>query len=248
MKRFNFFLLIIILFAAAIWLAAIFNWGNYCFDELVSVSIAQKPLGEMWHYLKWEMHPPLHYYFLHFWLAAFGSSEISARLSSFCFGILSIISLYFLGKELFKSKKAGLYASFVFSLSALVGMHVLRIRMYAPFILLTILSFYFFYKSLYDNSRKKKWYSCFYVLITILALYTHITAVLLPLIQLIFLVYLFCRKSIGRKEFINFSMKLFVAGLAYLPWFLYFLYVRFHTLKSTAWYFYDPPPLFFMSG
>ena len=55
MKRFNFFLLIIILFAAAIWLAAIFNWGNYCFDELVSVSIAQKPLGEMWHYLKWPV-------------------------------------------------------------------------------------------------------------------------------------------------------------------------------------------------
>lgn len=52
------------------------------FDEIVSFSVAAKPLAQIWSYVKWEMHPPLHYYFLHFWLQLFGATEISAHLSS----------------------------------------------------------------------------------------------------------------------------------------------------------------------
>ena len=65
------------LFATTIRLLGLFNWDSYLFDEMVSIAIAMKPLNEMWGYLQWEMHPPLHFYYLHFWIDLFGNSEVS---------------------------------------------------------------------------------------------------------------------------------------------------------------------------
>ena len=111
-------LALLVIVAFSIRISAIFNWDSYLFDEQISISIAQKPLNEMWSYLQWEMHPPLHFYYLHGWIKTFGASEISGRISSLVLGLLSIIAMYFLGKEVFQSKKTGLYASFLVAISS----------------------------------------------------------------------------------------------------------------------------------
>lgn len=58
-----------------------------------------------------ETHPPLYYILLHFWMLAFGQSEAAVRSLSACFGILSVLLLYHVGRELF-DRKVGLLASF----------------------------------------------------------------------------------------------------------------------------------------
>ena len=104
-------LALIVVVAFSIRITAIYNWDSYLFDEQISVTIAQKPLTQMWSYLQWEMHPPLHFYYLHGWIKTFGDDEISGRISSLVFGLFSIIAMYFLGKQIFQSNKTGLYGA-----------------------------------------------------------------------------------------------------------------------------------------
>jgi len=225
---------LLIVVAFSIRISAIFNWDSYLFDEQISISIAQKPLNQMWSYLKWEMHPPLHFYYLHGWIKAFGASEISGRISSLVLGLLSIIAMYFLGKEIFQSKKTGLYASFLVAISSFQSFYSIWARMYMLFFLLSILSFYFFLKALKQDKAK---YWILAGLFTQLALFSHLTTLAIPAIMLVFVLYLKFKNKITVAQIKKFIAMLVINFLLFAPWLYNFITLRLQSFSSRAWYF-----------
>jgi len=237
-----FYLLIIGVVGVAIRAASVWLWGGLSFDEVLSVSVASQPLSEMWTYLRWEMHPPLHFLYLKAWLNLFGSSAGVIRLSAVLLGLLSIGSMYLLGREIFQSRKVGLYAALLVSLSVGTVVHSVIARMYGLLFLLGTLSFYLFWRAAImprvDNGYKSKLYWIAYTVITLLAIYTHLTALLIPAIQLLYLLYLRSKQALTPLVFRKFFIAAFVYTLFYLPWFVNFVSLRLVAFDGSVWFFY----------
>jgi uncharacterized membrane protein len=71
-------------------------------DEGLSVLFAGRPLRGLFETLIYEdLHPPLHYLLLHFWMAIAGKSEFAVRFLSVVAGTLAVPLTYRLGRELF---------------------------------------------------------------------------------------------------------------------------------------------------
>ena len=139
-------LVAIMALALALRLWVIWLLPCYSFDEMVSTSVAVKPLGQIWSYVRWEMHPPLHFYYLHAWFVVFGAGEWSARFSSLLLSLISILVIYILAKEIFKSRPAGLFAAFLYSISAIFAFYGIWARMYEMLFLFSALSYLFFWR------------------------------------------------------------------------------------------------------
>jgi Predicted membrane protein len=232
------------------WLAAILTSGLILrlylmsmlkcltFDEIDSVSETNRPLGQIWSYIKWEMHPPLHFYYLHFWISAFGSSETALHWSSLVLSLAAIIVLYFLGKEIFKSSIAGLAAAVLYAWSSLFCFYGDWARMTTMLFLFAALSFLFFFKLLKARGRKIILFGALFTFFTLGALYTHLTAGLVPAIEFFYLLYLFFRRQNSSAEICKKFLApalLILAG--YAPWFWYFWQAKLKILGGNAWYF-----------
>ncbi len=211
-------------------LICVFSWGSLMFDELVSLAIVGKPLGELGTYLKLEMHPVVHFYYLHFWVKLWGGTGAAIRLSSLVISFFCLPGIYFLGKEMFNSRRAGLVASFLFSFSAYFIFYSVMGRMYVLLALFTILSFYFFLKILKKSRPGFKLHSA-YTLTTLIAYHTHLTTALIIPVQL---AYIFLIKPEKVKRFF---WDWLIVVILYLPWFVFFLSHKFAGLNSQAWYF-----------
>jgi len=208
------------------------------FDEMISFSVARKSLSQIWGYVKWEMHPPLHYYFLHFWFVIFGRSEGSGHSSSIFLNVLAATALYFLGKEIFRSRLAGLAAADLYAWSPLFCFYGVWARMYTMLILLATLSFILFLRLLKATGRRALILGGLFALTTLAALFTHLTAGLVPGIELVYLAYLFFANKIKGKELLrNFIAPAIVIGLVYGLWFWFFWHLHLGSLGSNAWYF-----------
>jgi uncharacterized membrane protein len=97
-----------------------------------------------------ETHPPLYYILLHLWMLAFGQSEAAIRSLSACLGLVSVLLLYKVGRELF-NREVGLVASFLLTISAFSIWLSQDARPYSLLLLLTLLSFFLFIKTLKVN-------------------------------------------------------------------------------------------------
>jgi len=85
-------------------------------DEGTSIRRSQLSLINIVFELISNVHPPLYFFILHYWIGLFGDSEFSARFLSVIFGFSSIIILYRLGALLF-NKHIGILSSLLLSLS-----------------------------------------------------------------------------------------------------------------------------------
>src|SRR3989338_5609139 len=93
-------LLAIVILAAALRIVALFYVGTYTFDDAFSVHFAQMDFGPMLGLIKDEVHPPLYFILLHFWLKLSGVGEIAPRLLALIFSLASLPLLYLLGKKI----------------------------------------------------------------------------------------------------------------------------------------------------
>ena len=50
-------------------------------DEISSATVAQLPLAQIVENRSSDVHPPLYYFLLHYWVALLGSSEFNIRLA-----------------------------------------------------------------------------------------------------------------------------------------------------------------------
>ena len=220
----------LIVLGLALRLFCVFSWGDLMFDEMISLAIVLKPWEEIWKYLKIEMHPVAHFYYLKLWLKIWGNTEAAARLSSVFISALCFPALYFLSKKIFNSRKAGLGVIFLFSLSSCFIFYSALTRMYVFLLFFTVLSFYFFLKI--SNKEKPGFKLHFlYIAVTLIAYHAHLTAACLIAIQLSYLLITKVKKV---KKFIWDWLLIIIF---YLPWFFFFVKNNFFSLKPEAWYF-----------
>jgi len=154
------------------------------FDEAFSVWISKMSLSQIVPTVAGvDVHPPLYYFILHYWIALFGTSEVAVRLPSVLFGVLAIPVIYVLGRRLF-TEEVGLLAALILAFSTFNVQYSQEARMYSLMVLLALLSMYFFIRFLHRNTVA---ISVGYVLCTTLLLYTHLYGIFVVIAQNVYL-------------------------------------------------------------
>jgi mannosyltransferase len=213
-------------------------------DEGTSVALAARDLAAITQGAANDIHPPLYYYLLHFWMALFGNSELAVRALSALLGTLVVLLVFALGDLLAAAvhqdgRRMGLLAALFAALSPFQVYYSQEARMYILTAFLGAASVYAFLRLLSggQNARSggnhRPYVTILYVIATILLLYSHyFAATVLVVENLAFLWWLLAgRKAQDGLEHDQSPARL--AGLlmrwaalqavvvaAYIPWLL----------------------------
>ena len=112
------------------------------YDEGHSILVAIRnfPFGiNEFLFTKDFQHTPFYFYFLHFWLKIFGTSEVLMRMSSAIFGVASIPMAYVVGKKLY-DRNVGIISAILVCVSPLLIYYSIEIRMYMMVTFLALVS------------------------------------------------------------------------------------------------------------
>jgi mannosyltransferase len=191
------------------------NGDSLWLDEASSVQFSQASLFGIIETTGKDVHPPLYYFALHYWMKLFGDSETAARLLSAIFGILAIPVIYQLTARMFDKSTALLAAAFL----ALSRFHLefsQEARMYSLLCLLSLLSFYYFIKLLEDRSRLAL---AGYIVTTWLMMYTHVYSFFILAAQNLYLVTLiFASRDIFKRTWKRWVVSQITLAVLFLPW------------------------------
>ncbi len=183
-------------------------------DEGYSVLWAGQAPLEMLNAVSNDVHPPLYFLILHYWIALFGDSEYVIRLLSVIFGTASVFMIYRTGL-LLTDKRASLAAALIMALSAFHIHYSQEIRGYSLMVMLTLLSMHFFIRYLKERGQ---WTGLLYVAFSALLLYTHYFGLLFLVSQGI---YLIARRALGVEKGFPVAGPLILlasAVMLFLPW------------------------------
>ena len=208
-------------------------------DEAFSALLVKYNFSEMMHRIALDVHPPFYYLALRCWDLFFGNSLFSIRMFSVLFGVLIVLGVYLLVKEIFKNNRLALFASLLVAVNPFQIQYASEARMYTLGTFLIIFSSYFLLKaisschsrSLFCHSRKNGnlWW-LLYILFASAAIYTHYYIFFSIFAQVIFVLYIILRESkFNISAFIKnkiFRYSILVYSLitfSYLPWLKTFL-------------------------
>ena len=236
MKRINkiYFILTLIILLGLFFRLVGINSESYWLDEAISVKRAQEPYLKGIEVVKTDTHLPLHIIILHGWVQLFGISEISTRLLSTIFDLISIYVIFILGRRLF-DYEIGLISALLLSISSLAIYYSQEARPYSLFMLLTLLSFYFYIKLLKVKNIKN---IILYSFFTLLLVYTHHFSFFVLLIQNIYYILLYRKKL---QSLIHWFAIQSVLGLLFLPW----VPILIKQISDTRLYSWIPKPTIF---
>ena len=123
-------------------------------DEYVSWNIAaQTDLKTFFDLMIKNCHTPLYYFYLKAWMLICADTDISLRLSSVIPSIFSIITMFFVGKEL-KNEKTGILCALLTAISSFNIYFAQEARLYSLIFLFTSLTILFFIKTTKEYSNK----------------------------------------------------------------------------------------------
>ncbi len=151
------------------------HWHAIWNDEAYSVYLAQLGLAEMSAATAADIHPPLYYGLLHFWLRLAGSGEFAVRYLSVVPGVLAVPLLYVLGRQL-GGRGLGLAAAAVAALSPFLVFYSQEARMYTLLVAFVTAAGCFAWKAT-QLLPVRTWLPG-YVCASALALYTHFYSLL----------------------------------------------------------------------
>ena len=202
---------------------------SFWYDEGISVALAPRSLATITISAAADIHPPLYYYFLHFWTALAGTSEFSARYLSVFEGVLLVVLVLALGRRL-ASSEVGLLSAFLAATSPLLVYYSQEARMYTQTALFAALSMYTFLKLVFGPKAlrgRRRWAT--YFIASALSIYSHYYGFTILLVEnLIILGWLAGRarkESAGRRwNWLLGSGGRWAVGqlallLCYVPWF-----------------------------
>ena len=219
----------------------IFN--SYWVDELYSISFSNPSysLEKMFEETTViDVHPPLYQTLLWIWFKLFGYTEFVGRSLSAILGVLGIVAIYFLGKELF-NKHVGLYAALIASMNHFLIYYSQETRSYALLFLLTVISYLYFIRTI-DDSRKSN--IILYWITTILLLYTHNIAFFIVGTQVFVFLFYILKFPAERKRLIVLAfLTAFVFILSLLPILEYIPFDR----ENIFFFIHKPSAIFFIS-
>jgi len=160
-------------------------------DEVTSVLIARLDVPSLVIWTAADVHPPLYYLTLHFWLR-FGETEFAVRSLSALFGVYTIVIVYALARELF-DRDVGLLSALLLALSPMHIWYSQEARMYAMVTAWSLSASYLLVLAVRSDSmalrRRQTRYWLGYVLFSVLALYTHYFELFVLLFQNLFILY-----------------------------------------------------------
>ncbi len=207
------------------------------YDEGTSVALAQHSIATIIHSAALDIHPPLYYIVLHYWVRLFGVSEFAVRLLSALAGVGVVWLVYLIGRRL-QGSTIGLWAAFFAALSPFLVYYSQEARMYMLATLLGALSTWLV---LYiptplslaipqaSESRKRAAIWIAYVAATTAALYSHYFAATIILAQdmsvaAYLVVHLATRgraeswRSMARRDLLPLLVAQAAVALFYAPW------------------------------
>lgn len=180
-------------------------------DEYVSWSIASIPLGkQFWNAVVAQCQMPLYYFYLKIFIKIFGSGDYLLRLTSVIPSVLSIISMFFVGREVAndsKNIKLGVLCATITSISSFLIYYSQEVGFYSLLFLFVSLSLLFTLKIV----KKQSVFNIFgYVISNILIVITHS----IGFIFVFFNVLLVC--ILLTKNIKNLKKKIFFLGVGLL--------------------------------
>jgi hypothetical protein len=114
------------------------NLGRaYWIDEGISVGIASHPLRQIPALLRLDGSPPLFYYILHFWIKAFGTSEVATHFFPLTVSLVTVPLAYWAGTDLF-DRRVGLAAAALLATNPFLAWYSTETRMYPMVVALTL--------------------------------------------------------------------------------------------------------------
>lgn len=183
-------------------------WG----DEVFTIRFVTPALADVVQRVVHDVHPPLYFLLMHFWVKFAGVSEAALRAPSALFGILSVILFYFLCRRLKLDTLVGA-ALFGLSLSGLVYAH--EARSYSLMLFLVVGA----WLCLARMVQEKKWHVGYVVFFTLL-LYTHVLGLVAFALTSVFALFSFSREQIFEKKFLASCL---APAVLFVPWMPAFL-------------------------
>jgi mannosyltransferase len=207
-------LLIIIAVGAALRVYKL-NGDSLWLDEASSVKFSKEEPAGIIETTSKDVHPPLYYFALHYWMKLFGDTETAARLLSALFGIFCLPVVYKIAAHLF-DRSTALLATLLLALSRFHLEFSQEARMYSLLVLLSLASIYFFIKLLEDRSR---YALAAYIAVSALLMYTHVYSFfILAAENLYLLTLLFTSRDIFKRVWKPWIVGQVTLALLFLPW------------------------------
>ena len=207
--------LILIVATGALLRVAYLSSDSIWLDEAYSIHVAHENISGIIDEASSDVHPPLYYFLLHYWINFFGDSEESARLLSALFGIICIPLAYKLAALLF-DRPTGILSALFMAFSHFNIDFSQETRMYSLLVMLTLASLYFFLKLFEARSN---WMMMGYVLTSILLMHTHVYGLFVIAAENIFFLTLyFSSRELFKRVFKRWILAQSILFLLFVPW------------------------------
>ena len=184
-------------------------------DEGFSLKMVKHSYSEMVNLTASDVHPPLYYFILKFFMDLFGNC-ISPIYIGKLVSVVPFILLFVISATKIR-KQWGNYVSGLFSVCMIGMSHLIRygveIRMYSWGMLFITMAFLFSY-DIMKRGIKRDW--IFFVLFSLMASYTHYFACIAAGFPYVILFVYFCIKDRKKIKFCIFATVVTIIG--YLPW------------------------------
>jgi hypothetical protein len=182
-------------------------------DEGRNIFAASCPLQAIASAPELDIHPPLYFYLMHFWMALAGTREFAVRFFSLWSGVATVPLVYRLGRHI-QDRLVGWWAAFFVALAPILVDEAQQTRMYTLLLFLTAGSVYLLVRALNTGKRE---YWIWYALASVVAFYTHYSFVYVLAAQNLYLAYeLLRRQGERRKLFRRWAGSQLFIGLLYL--------------------------------
>jgi len=199
-------------------------------DEALTVDIARLPLHQIPSFLRRDGAPPLYYVLLHFWMGAFGQSDLAVRSLSGVIGLATVPLVWLAGRRV--GGRTGAWAAvLLIATSPFAVRYDTETRMYALVALLTVCGFLALDRALRSPRPGN--------LVAVgavagLLLYTHYWSVYLLATVFLWLAFQSWRGRAEWRRNARVALVAVVVGcLTFVPWLPTFLYQSKHT--GTPW-------------
>jgi len=162
--------LVLIVFAGAILRFATLGGQGLWFDELVTLDLAQRDVGDLLSGVQaGESNPALYYLLAGAWERVFGTGDGAFRSLSALIGTAVIPVVYLAARDLF-SRRAGVFAAAFAAFSPILIWYSQEARNYELLVLFGALTFLCFVRALDERGQRWLWT---WVVVSALALTTH---------------------------------------------------------------------------
>lgn len=216
-------------------------------DEAFSVYLSRMPPGQILLHTARDVHPPLYYLLLHYWMALFGDGLLAVRGLSVFTGVATVLVAMHLTLQM-ANRRAALVAGLLMAVLPIAVRYSQEVRMYSLLALLLLVAT--FALMMWMRAPERRQYLLLYALSLTAAFYTHYFAVLCALAHWLFM--LLMSGEAGRRYVWSKAWWLCNLSIAlmFLPWLPTLLAqmanpgavswipeVTLHSVPSTLWQF-----------